>query len=320
MARPLRVQFPGAYYHALNRGLERRQVFLGEDDHRRWLDLLEDAHTRWQIRVFAYCCMPNHYHLLLQTPRGNLDRVMRHLDGLYTQGFNRSHGRDGPLFRGRYKAILVDADAYLLQLVRYIHLNPIAAGLVKEPGAYPWSSHRLYQSGKGLPWLACDEVLAHFKDTHAFERYVADGNDPRLAEFYGRQRWSPFLGGEEFVRQALLRSRRSPETPRAQMTPRFPTVASVAEAVAAALGVDPAELARSRRGQRNPARTLTIYVASRIAGLSHREIRDYFQIGTDSTVAQACRRAAVLLEREPHVAQQLRRAGVPIPDPRGVKS
>ncbi len=125
MPRPLRIEYPGAVYHLMNRGSARQKVFLGSADYREFLKTLSEAHDLWEIEVLAYCLMPNHYHLCLRTPRGNLSRVMRHIDGLYTQRFNRGHRRDGSLFRGRYKAILVDADEYLLAVVRYVHLNPV---------------------------------------------------------------------------------------------------------------------------------------------------------------------------------------------------
>lgn len=136
MSRPLRILYPGAVYHVMNRGLAKRATFLEEADHARFVELLEDLAQRWRVRIFAYCCMTTHFHLLLQTPDPNLPRIMRHLGGLYTQRFNRTYGRDGPLFRGRYKAIVVQAEAYLLQVVRYIHLNPVAADLTHDPGAY----------------------------------------------------------------------------------------------------------------------------------------------------------------------------------------
>ena len=133
MARPLRIEFPGAWHHAMNRGNARQTIFLDKGDYRAFLDLLDECSSMWGLECHAYCLMPNHYHLLLSTPSGNLSRAMRHLDGVYTQRFNRRHDRDGHLFRGRYKAILVDADSYLLQVARYIHLNPIKARLVQDP-------------------------------------------------------------------------------------------------------------------------------------------------------------------------------------------
>ena len=105
MTRPLRLQFEDAYYHVINRGLERKRIVLKQADHDEFVKLLQDVSIRWGVKVIAYCLMSNHYHVFLQTPRGNLSRVMRHLDGLYTQYFNRTYRRDGPLFRGRYRAI-----------------------------------------------------------------------------------------------------------------------------------------------------------------------------------------------------------------------
>src|SRR3990170_8339886 len=144
MARPLRIQYPGAFYHIMNRGVSRRNIFLSETDYEEFLKTLSECDNLWAIDIFAYCLMSNHYHVCLRTPGGNLSRVMRHLDGLYTQRFNRAHGRDGPLFRGRYKAILVDADECLTAVLRYIHLNPVEARLVRRPQEYKWSSHRFY--------------------------------------------------------------------------------------------------------------------------------------------------------------------------------
>ena len=112
MARPLRIQFSGAVYHVINRGTARQATFVQEQDYELFLKTLAEAHVLWGVEVFAYCLMSNHYHVCLRTPKGNLSRVMRHVDGLYTQRFNRSHGRDGSLFRGRYRAILIDADEY----------------------------------------------------------------------------------------------------------------------------------------------------------------------------------------------------------------
>jgi putative transposase len=117
----------------------------------------------YKVRVAAYCLIPNHYHLLIQTPGGDLSRCMRHLNGIYTQRFNRAHQCDGQMFRGRYKSILVDGDSHLLELVRYIHRNPLKAGLAKELSDYPWSSHKGYLSNaKKWNWLYKSFILSLF--------------------------------------------------------------------------------------------------------------------------------------------------------------
>ena len=130
MARPLRIQYPNAFYHVMNRGLGRQRIFLNDDDYSVFLETLKESSRYCNVRIVSYCFMSNHYHLLVQTPSANLNRMMRHLNGVYTQRFNKMHRSDGPLFRGRYKAILVQEDEYLTHLIRYIHLNPITADLL----------------------------------------------------------------------------------------------------------------------------------------------------------------------------------------------
>ena len=130
MPRPLRVEYPGAVYHVMNRGLARQAIFRTPADYELFLQVLAETHTMWGVEVFAYCLMKNQYHLCLRTPTANVGRVMRHINGLYTQRFNRAHRRAGPLFRGRYKAIVVEVEPYLASVIRYIHLKPVQTKLV----------------------------------------------------------------------------------------------------------------------------------------------------------------------------------------------
>ena len=121
MARPLRIAYPDAWYHVMNRGRRGEDIFADEQDYIMFTELLKETSETWNIRVAAYCLMPNHYHMLIQTPDANISRSMRHLNGVYTQRYNRRHQCDGQLFRGRYKSILIDTDSYPMQVVRYIH-------------------------------------------------------------------------------------------------------------------------------------------------------------------------------------------------------
>jgi REP element-mobilizing transposase RayT len=141
MSRPLRIEFPGAVYHLTSRGDRRELIYTDGADREQFLEVLALGCARYGVQVLAYCLMGNHYHLVVCTPEGGLSRFMRHLNGVYTQAFNHRHGLVGHLFQGRFKAILVDSDAYLLSLVRYVELNPVRARLVAQAQDWPWSSH-----------------------------------------------------------------------------------------------------------------------------------------------------------------------------------
>jgi len=141
MARPLRIEYEGAVYHVTSRGNARADIYLSDSDREMFIDVLEHVVERFGWVCHAYCLMDNHYHLMIETPQANLSRCMRQLNGMYTQRFNRAHQRVGHVFQGRFKAIVVDKDAYLLGLSRYIVRNPVAAGMVKRVGDWRWSSY-----------------------------------------------------------------------------------------------------------------------------------------------------------------------------------
>ncbi|HJP54023.1 MAG: transposase [Rhodospirillales bacterium] len=186
MARPLRIEYPGAVYHLTARGNAREDIFLDDGDRRLFLDLLAETIARFRWLCHAYCLMGNHYHLLIETPEANLSRGMRHLNGVYTQRFNRTHGRVGHVFQGRYKAILVERDAHLLELCRYLVLNPVRAGMVRSARNWRWSSHRAMAGQVAAPeWLATDWLLARFgrraaPARAAYRRFVIDGRGEPL--------------------------------------------------------------------------------------------------------------------------------------------
>ncbi len=209
MSRPLRIEFENAWYHVMNRGLARQPVFQDRCSYEIFLETLSEAHQRYELEIHAYCLMTNHYHLLVRTPRANLGRAMRHVNGIYTQRFNRSRRRDGPLFRGRYKAIVVDADEYLLAVGRYIHRNPVDGRrpLVECPADYPWSSYRAYLGQAAAPgWLHRAETYAMLgrRDRYrAYKRFVERSVTDDLGEFYAQTRKPPVLGGDAF-RERLL--------------------------------------------------------------------------------------------------------------------
>ncbi len=190
MARPLRIDFNGAWHHVMNRGRQRENIFHDAQDYKAFIDLLKSTSEMFRVNVAAYCLMSNHYHLLLQSSEGNLARAMRHLGGVYTQWFNRRHSLDGQLFKGRYKAILVGEDEYLQGLVRYIHHNPLKAGLAKSLEEYPWSSHLGYlRRADTWKWLHTEALLSLFSDDPAkaraeYGRFMAQDENEEIERIF----------------------------------------------------------------------------------------------------------------------------------------
>jgi len=232
MARPLRIEFPGALYHVTARGDRRDAIYLRERDQRLFLQLLGQTCERMNWACYAYCLMTNHYHLVIETVDGNLSRGMRHLNGVYTQKFNFHHDQVGHVFQGRYKAILVDRDAYLLELARYVVLNPVRAGLVRSAGQWPWSSYRATVALSPCPrWLAAEKILRLFGQTGssaiaAYIRFVEAG--VKAPPIWDGLKYQLFLGNEAFVermRRRINAESNSIEVPKEQRTPAGESIA-----------------------------------------------------------------------------------------------
>lgn len=206
MARPLRLEFAGALYHITSRGNERKAIYVDDTDFELFLTLLGKVCEQYHWVVHAYCLMSNHYHLLVETPDANLSKGMRQLNGTFTQAINRKHKRAGHLFQGRYKAILVDKDAYLLELNRYIVLNPIRANMVRVLDDWPWSNwHAVMGKTTSPAWLATDAVLGMFGKTRKaarekYEAFVQKGKDVSVWDKLSNQ---IFLGDDDFVQSHL---------------------------------------------------------------------------------------------------------------------
>ncbi len=312
MARPLRIEYPGAWYHVMNRGLA-RQAIVTEDIHRRlFLAVMGEMCALFGAECHAYCLMDTHYHLLLHTPRGNLGRCMRHVNGVYTQRLNRLLDRDGPLFRGRYRAIVVDADAYLLQVSRYIHRNPVEAGLVKRPDAFAWSSYRAYtRQSSGPDWLRDDQVLAMVGSRQArarYQAYVEQGIDASTAKFYGQDRQVPVLGDAGFRQQveAYLDSDQDfSEMPQRRQLAETPSIEAIMQVCQAYYGVDRVTLCRDGRGRMSEARTVAIALCRLVGGHPLREIGVAFGELSYTGVASAVSRVRKRRQQDARFEQTL---------------
>lgn len=203
MTRPLRLQFAGALYHVTARGDGREDIYLSDDDREVFLAVLAQVHERFNWRIHAYCLMSNHYHLLVETPEANLSQGMRQLNGVFTQRFNRIHNRVGHVFQGRFKGILVEKETYLLELARYVVLNPVRAGMVSTPEQWGWSSYRATIGLETVPdWLETRSVLAGFgadepKAVRHYVAFVAEGMGK--ASPWKQLKNQVYLGSERFI-------------------------------------------------------------------------------------------------------------------------
>ncbi|MBI3595660.1 MAG: transposase [Nitrospirae bacterium] len=311
MSRPLRIEFPGAYYHVMNRGLEYRSIFQSDDDREMFLDLLADVSSRWGARILCYCLMKNHYHLCIQTSAIPLSRVMRHVDGVYTQRFNRRHKRDGPLFRGRYRAIIIEEDAYLQAVARYIHRNPVKEGLVQHPERYGWSSLRYYMNDRGSPgWLDTGMLLGYFDgDRRKLLMFMREEEGSEIRAFYAAGRVAPILGSEPFrlrIRSGTYAGRKAVEREISERRYLAPGLEECVRAVGRAFGVDPASIAISRRGVSNLPRQIAMYVCREAGGHLHREIARYLKAGSYSTVTSVCTMMKTRLEHDRALQKRIR--------------
>lgn len=203
MARPLRIEYSGAVYHVTSRGDRQEAIFDDDEDRAAFLNLLGEVVLRFRWRCHAYCLMGNHYHLMIETPEANLTKGMRQLNGVFTQWSNRRHQRTGHLFQGRYRAIVVDRDAYFLELGRYIVLNPVRAGMVKAPQQWEWSSYGAMIGKVAAPgWLTTEDQLAQLGKRKSvamrkYREFVLDGM--RAESVWKELKGQIYLGDEDFV-------------------------------------------------------------------------------------------------------------------------
>jgi len=304
MARPLRIEFPGAYYHVTSRGNEQKNVFRDQKDRWKFLDYLNSSVVRYGAVIHAWCLMSNHYHLLIETPAGNLSQIMRHINGAYTTYFNIKWKRVGHLFQGRYKAILVDADNYMLELSRYIHLNPVRAGIVARPEQYQWSSYKSYiGQNKVSDWQTTDFILGYFSvippanSKQEYQKFVEDMLDKEYSSPLRVTTASTILGSEEFVQKVSNKYLRAKDTDRnipalKVLTPRL-SIDEITRIINMALGEN-GDLTRK----------ISIFFCHKYSGAKLKEIGEHFGI-SDASVSQTSRRLAVKAEEDKQIKEMI---------------
>ena len=298
MGRPIRIEYPEALYHITSRGNERRKIFLNDEDRNKFLNILKDYHDRYGILIHTYVLMDNHYHLILETPKGNLLKVMHGLNGGYTNYFNRKYRRVGHLFQGRYKGIIVEKDRYLIPLSRYVHLNPVRAGVVERPEKYRWSSYPGYIGKKKQEdWVEDSWVLFHFgrgrkRAERKYREYTEEGLKRKIEAPLKDVFSQVLLGGEEFIHRLkkLFKGRPlGPEIIGRKKLLAYPTIEKVLREVAKAFGVEE-EVIRAKGGRDNQARRVALYFAHRYTELGNEAIGAVFGGIHFSTVSKASAR------------------------------
>ena len=281
MARPLRIEFPGAVYHVTSRGNAKQAIFIDDGDRGRFLDVLSMVVERFHWVCHAYCLMENHYHLLIETPSGNLSRGMRELNGVYTQGFNQRYRRVGHLFQGRYKAILVEKNNHLLSLCRYVVLNPVRVGLIKRPEQWRWSNYKATIGLMKRPsFLTDDWILSQFDGrkgiaVQKYRKFVMEGIDKESP--WEALKGQIFYGTDEFIGQlsGLLNEKGNvKEVPRLQRYAARPSLS---------------ELFKGKKGKERKAENKTIYAAYVRYGYTMKEISEHLGLHY-ATMSRAIKR------------------------------
>ncbi len=286
MARPLRIEYAGAFYHIISRGNEEGEIFASDFDREKFLNYLKDLTVRYHIKIHAYCLMNNHYHLLLETQKPNLIKMMHGLNSSYTAYFNARYKRAGHLFQGRYKSILIQADQHLHSLSRYIHLNPVRANIRKDPQDYPWSSYQYFISDKKAPdFLTTEFILSIFsrdrKKSHAlYEKFVEEAIGKEAGIIKENIKGGFILGDSDFVgwvRDRFLKNKENKEIPQIKRLKVTRTPEEIDQIV------------NQHINEKKLARKIAIYLIHKYTERKLSEIGQYYGI-SDAGVSQISHR------------------------------
>jgi REP-associated tyrosine transposase len=283
MARPLRVEYEGAFYHVTSRGNERGKIFFSDGDYEKFLSYLRDAKEKYGFVLHGYVLMTNHYHLLMETPEANLSKVMHYLNGAYTTYINVKRKRNGHLFQGRYKSIIIDRDGYLGELTRHIHLNPVRAGIVLKPEEYPYSSYRAYMKQQKDDLVSTEVVLqlvggGEDKAQRRYRAFVEAGIGRELEnptkDVYGGM----ILGGTQFVKETL-RKLKDEYLGKTEISHRRTLKSAemsdeIMEKVARRYQISTEEILE---GSHREARKVAVYLLKKHTGMANRTIGERFR-------------------------------------------
>jgi REP element-mobilizing transposase RayT len=290
MARQLRIEYPGAFYHIYSRGNQKQPIFLSDDDRHFFLKCLREAHEKFGVVVHSYCLMPNHYHLIIETPLANLSDMMHFLNTMYSVYLNAKHKRCGHLFQGRYKSILIQAEGYAKELSKYINMNPVRAKIVDLPEQYPWSSYAFF-CGTRRPekWIATAFILRLFgefpeKARNDFIEFVNKGIGQEVPVAINISMRTGILGNEDFVERIKKEfledkikrpDRENPQLRKLRTPPDLPLILSMSEKV---LGT-----------KHKFVRQIAVFISHKNSALTLKEIGQFFSLSV-SGASSACHR------------------------------
>ena len=299
MARPWRIQYTNAMYHIMSRGVAQGEVFYAEEDYHKFLEYLEKTSEKFQLEIFAFVLMGNHYHLFLLTKEANLSRAMQWLQTSYSVYFNRKYKRSGHLFQGRYKSILVGEDSYWRGLSFYIHLNPVRAGMVKELEEYKWSSYHDYVKTKKIHhWVSCEEILKGLsrdeKESRVEYRKLIREKSGQEKKFLDEIKYGLILGSEEFISWVQKKfinrlSARDAELPQKTMVGDNGIVEKVLDEVARYFEVEQSQLLQRKRRVPQSARDVCMYILKEHSGLDNKRIGEVFGVSLSAVTKAALR-------------------------------
>ena len=315
MARPLRIEYPDAWYHVMNRGANRNRIFSKSDDYELFINVLKEACGLFNVYISAYCLMSNHYHIVVHTPEGNLSRFMRHVNGVYTQRYNIKHKRDGTLFRGRYKAILIQAEEYLTHIVKYVHQNPLNAKMINDLNNYKWSSHPFYLKGKSDgEWLDINNLLACFssrkkKAIIMYKEFMDIDLDGEIIKFYSKKTQSSIFGNNVFVEMIKEKFVKSDKMSTLEIKEKRVILGEgkvkiINKTICNEFKIKESLLYQSKRGVVNVPRLFAISLSRELSGLSFSEIARKYKIKSYKTIASSNFRLKERMKKNRRIKKQ----------------
>ncbi len=293
MPRPTRIEFEGAFHHVMNRGRSHQKIYHGNVYFEAFIDTLKEASEQFSAIIHAYCLLTNHYHLLIETPKANLGRIMKHINGVYTQRHNVLRKTDGSLFRGRYKSILVDEDAYLLQLSRYIHRNPVETKkpMIGNLADYPWSSYPAYINRAKAPGWLCREntyqMLGQRQRYVGYQRYVGQGIDEDIKHHYGKHNVLSVLGNREFKKRVTKEFERTDLSQLRKALENKLQAIEIVKLLCVHFKVTRKAICRNQAGKRqsNPSRAFAMYACRHYGDNSQKQIAEVFELSHPGSVS-----------------------------------